>query len=677
MAKLVARVGIWAVVLAAVLAGGSWCKRQLDVRRHPVESEVVRLLGRRLGGMTRDQRAMVRDLARQYPIQSMLAAHRSGWEGLERLRAKGPDITQQIQALAFKAGENGLDKEAAVEFTNASLSLLYALKEVDPEYADSILHAIHGLSPEERRNVAFDPSYVQIAPRLNAKYREEFRKNQDILTPLLAVTAPKDWKTIMSDFQAAQPRAGDIWRAPGLGESYALVYVLNRELVQSLEAHGVKEEEAISFLACNADTARRAKERDPSWAARVGRMREDSAPAADDGTAMSLFDWACNDPAVYRLVHEDPSPDREYSRKVLARYAGTDLPGVLRIQYSESPELLRAAIEALARFDNENDSNPDRRNAAAHFLCHYQNDGVFKDELRKHGAILIPALAAGGEEDLAKIKKNPHDLYKHVNKDGSPKGTPWWTWIPGGSISLVIHEIASGRTVTLGEWAWAAVDVAVLVPAVGQAGKLGRAGLKAIRSGLRAAGRSLGKSALRRETRALARAGIRKTSSRLLPRAAQVLWKAGRGVGKAVKRLSLEVAGVAAKHPVASLAAGIMIYSYANPDGARELFQNVLKRVGGPITEASQEAVKALAGLPGKLLASVWDEVHSQAEQHPMLAPIYYFWFALLGLLVIGLPVLALRALLRPAYDLLVSPLRHILKRARRSTKRPNTRTSA
>lgn len=677
MGKLIGRIGIWAVVLVAVLAGSWWCKRQLDVRRHPTESMVIGLLEKRLGGMTPDQRAMVRDLAGQYPIETVLAAHRDGWEGLDRLRAHGPDMTQKVQVLAFKAGEEQLDQEAAVEFANVSLSLLWAIEEEDAPYAASILDAVHRLSPEEYRNVAFDPSYAQIAPHLETKYREEFRKNQDILTPLLAVATQDEWNAVMGHFQAAQPRAGEIFRDAELGPPFALVYILNRELVQALQAQGVQEQDAISFLGCNADTARLAKEGDPSWAAGIRQMQQDSGPAADDGTAMSLFDWACNDPAVYWLIRGDVSPNKDSSRKVLARYAGTVLPTVLTLQYSESPELLRAAIEALARFDNESDPKPERRGTAAQFLCRYHKDGVFKDELRKHGAILIPALGAGGEEDLARIQKNPNDVYKHVDEDGKPKGSPWWTWIPGGNIAIVFREMMEGRTVTFGEWAWAGVDLAILVPVVGQAGKLARPAFAATREGLKAAGKTAGKSVLKREARSMVAAGIRQGASRLLPRAVASLWAAGRAIGKNAAKIIAGAGALAAKHPVKSLVAAIMIYSQANPDGARELIRRIVGNIAGPITGVSTELAKALAGLPGKLLVSIWDTIHSLAKKHPMLAPVFYFWFVLLVIVTAALPIIALRVFLRPVYDFLASACRRVTKWLRRSDKHPSAQPPA
>ena len=152
-----------------------------------------------------------------------------------------------------------------------------------------------------------------------------------------------------------------------------------------------------------------------NWTVYVDRLEKTNGP-----NGKSLFRAACADPAVFWLISHDHSDGNSRSLQILQRYAGTELPAIL-LKYGQDQKLLDAAFEALLKFDNDQDPSSTKRQAAAKFLSRYQDDEAFKESLLKHGAILIPALSAGGPDALAQIRTNPNDIYKFVDKDGHAK----------------------------------------------------------------------------------------------------------------------------------------------------------------------------------------------------------------------------------------------------------------
>ena len=75
---------------------------------------------------------------------------------------------------------------------------------------------------------------------------------------------------------------------------------------------------------------------------------------------------------------------------ILNQYAGQSIPKILT-HYAADDNCFRAAIDALLHFDNYDATNENERSSAAIFLSHYQDDNIFKAQLVKHGARLIPA----------------------------------------------------------------------------------------------------------------------------------------------------------------------------------------------------------------------------------------------------------------------------------------------
>jgi hypothetical protein len=161
-----------------------------------------------------------------------------------------------------------------------------------------------------------------------------------------------------------------------------------------------------------------------------------------------------------------------------------------------------------------------------------------------------------------------------------------------------------------------------------------------------------------------------------LPRAVVLLRAAGRIVSKPAMKVVGTVARFADKRPLESIVVGLAIFAYANPDSAEALLSSAVARVGQVVTGVGEETARVAAGLPGKLLATVWDDFQAMAQKDPMLTPVYYIWFLLIVFMAVALPVYALRSFLRPVYDFLASLLRPIIRRLQPETRRQSAKNS-
>ena len=343
---------------------------------------------------------------------------------------------------------------------------------------------------------------------------------------------------------------------------------------------------------------------------------------------------------------------------------------VVLLKYGKSPKLLAAAIDSLVRFDNEHDANPAKREAAARFLNRYQDDTAFRDALVEHGAVLIPALSAGGPDALAQIRANPHDITKWVDATGRPRKTPLWTYIPGGNIVYAIGEKVHGRTVTWGELGWAAVDTVMLVPVVGGA----TAGVKALIAGERSAGEALvdvsskaGGEAATEEvvfgeaSAAATELGAQGARSGAMLEAAvesrSLLRAAGVKVVQGFVQTIRTTAALAVRYPKTALALGTATAIAALFPGVGQKIEQMLVSGAGSSARRRSGEVMA-AGTPRHgVIEGLWDEIQSLAARHPLLAPVYYSLFALLILANVAVSAWLLKRLARPVYVWIVAPL--------------------
>ena len=660
MKQLVIRIGIWGIGLALTLLVGWEMYEWLHAQRYPRETVAESYLKNRLGEMTSDQERLVRHAIDHDFLLAMLVATSAQnrgqppWDALGQITKQSPTPVLAIQKQALSAGMEGkIKKDDAARFVDSSLAVWTILNDADPPEAERFLKQIEACSPEEYFNVAVDPSYTLITSRLDPKYRAVFRRYQQVLTPLLAMASVDEWDRLLAAFQVAQPRVAEILEDSKLGRTYGLVYMLQFELVQELEQSGVPEKDAIEFVGVNAANIRAVQK--GNWTVCVDRLEKTNAP-----NGKSLFRAACADPAVFWLVSHDHSDGNSHSLQILQRYAGTELPAIL-LKYGQDQKLLDAAIEALLKFDNDLDPSPTKRQVAAKFLSRYQDDEAFKDSLVKHGAILIPALSAGGPDALAKIRINPNDIYKLVDKDGQRKGTPLWTFIPGGNIVYAVNEKLNGRTLTWGELGWATVDAVLVVPLAGTAA----VGAKALLNGEKVASEGLVKAsteAASKEAEEIIVEGAGKSAgqfvvesvattarvgaaveSRSLLRSAGVKLAAGFGetISSAVR--------IAKTYPIRTGAATVAVLWVVSPQ-----FQNLVKdKLGG----AAHLTGTIMASVPGNLIEGMWDEVQQLSQKTPMLAPVFYALLAALILAVVMLPIYLLKKLLHPIYAFIVAPL--------------------
>jgi len=626
---MVKQIAKFVAVCAIVIALWVLVKESLTSWIRPTELLVTDMLKERLKPETAEQRKLLRATVKQYPLESLFAAHQSGWSGIKALNDKGPDYTVLVPALAFKGSREKLDKVTALGFIQKTSSLFETFATLDPQYGEKLLQELRKLSVAEYKNMAHDPSYLMIVYQLHPRYRNEFRQNQPLLTPLLTLVNPLEWNHFMGRFVEAQPRIKEIIADPAFDDEYAWSFVLNRDLVKYLISQGFSERSAVHFLKLNSETAREAMKADAKWAEDLLRMQSLGANAAENGMTMTLFDWACFDPSIYWLVTQDESPQKLASFSIMTRYSGTELPNILRLHYSSEDKVLKASIDALLRFDNEQEKKPERRNVASKFLNHYQSDALFKKLLREHGALLIPALAAGGDKELAYIAKNPKNINKYVDEEGRPRST-WWHYIPGGSIVAVIRDLSAGRSVTAGEWGWAAFD-AVTIAAI-------------TATSIKALSTAKGLKAAQPVGRALtAGAGVMKKGA--LPILA--------ASGKIARKSVLALFSIVRKHPVKSLIGAMAVYYYMNPEA---------------LAKHSKQIGFMAATIPAAAIAGIWDQIADKIKENPVLSFFYYPILILFSLLVLALILAALKIFLKPVWDMLVmlqKPFRLLFRKAK------------
>jgi hypothetical protein len=603
---------------------------------HPASTVVMTILEEKLGDLSPKQEKRLKTTVRRYPLEALFAAHQSGWQGIEVLHQKGPDQAQTVMALAFKADRKSIDKTVALSFIENSSGLLDTFADLDPAFGSRLLDEIKNLGASEYANMAFDPSYILIAPRLSPRYRDSFQKNQKVLTPLLTLMNPGEWDRFMARFEEAQPRIGEIISDPTLDEGYAWSFVLNQELVTQMTLRAFSEADAVRFLSLNSETVRENQGKKPTWIDDLKALKACPATAAANGAAMTLFDWACADPAIYWVSTQDPSPDRASAYSLMARYAGSELPTILRLHFSSDPRLLHAALDALHRFDNETDAKPEKRNLVSRFLNRYQNDPQFKRLLARHGAVLIPALAVGGEQDLIRIEQNPNNLYKHVDEQGKPRST-WWQYIPGGSIVAVIRDLSSGRGVTAGEWGWAAFD-AVTIAAITATSIKALSSAKALKAAQPVS------RALSTGTHVARQGAWAQIKMRALP----VLVASGKVAKKSVGTLIT----IAQKHPVKALVGALAVYYAINPEA---------------LSKHSRQVGRMAAGIPTAVVSGLWDQIADRLNQSPILSLLYYPILIFFSLLVLSVILAALKHFLKPVWDMLILLLRpfRLLRRKR------------
>jgi hypothetical protein len=661
MFQLAKRFLIWLVCVAVVVVSAwylnSWVRDNYD----PTKSTAEKVLHSRLNPQTPEQSRLLSEALKKGQMSAVVAAYSQdsgdSWKGVETFVNQGLSRTQTVMHMALNAalrGDHPLDGDAAQQFWLSAGSLIQTMDRVDPDYAQSLLDNLKHLSTDEYRNVGRNPSYIQIASGIEPRYRGNFMQYQEQLTPLLANTEPKEWNRLMEDFQQALPRIAKIFVDDDMGHYYGYTYMLNLELVRELKRQGIEKKEAIEFVACNASTIRTVQSRDPQWAAKVKALQNEDGPK-DEGQRVSLFQWACADPSHYWLLSKDPSPEHKNAILILKRYANTELPAILT-KYGTSDTLIQNAIVALARYDQVGD----KPGAVASFLNRYQDDVAFREELEKHGPRLVPAIGSGGEKALRQIRDNPKNIDRFVDADGKPKGKPWWTWVPGGSLVFVIREKSEGRDVSWGDYVSAGFDVVLIVAAPIMIGpKLAVAASKSALSKSTTAAFKAGATAATR------RAAVAQTSWALLK-------SAGRAVVKTTVQVSKHLGTFASKHPILTVGSALGIYLYHLPEDRRKEVLDKIHEVTNDVINTTVEVGGGIVALPLKVPLDAFRRV---AQQHPALWLVYWLFVIGLCLVVIAVPFMLLKVFCQPLHAFLMSmigaALQPLVAFVRRLRKRP------
>ena len=676
MTKLFGRIGVWAVITLAIASVSLFVVFPwLYAKRNPTEAVAESYIRQQLGNTLKPgDEAAVRNAIASDPLLAMLVVRTSQEQGtdpfksLAQLPRESTTPQNSVKRLALDAAFRGqLNKKQAADFVYSTLALWALLNDIDPTEAERFLDTTQHLSDEEYLNAASDASYALLVARVNPRHRGTLQDNQETLTPLLAMADPTEWDGLLDRFEKAQPRVGKILTDPKLGRTYGLIYMLHFEAIIQLVGAGLSEKEAIDFAGVNGAAIRSVVATWPQWSNWVARLQHEAGP-----TNRSVFEAACADPAVFWLVCHDGSADHEESLIILRRYAGTELPAIL-LKYREQQKLLDPAMESLVRFDNENDSNKDRRGAAAHFLSKYQDDEAFKVALIKHGAVLIPALSAGGPDDLAKICANPNEINKWVNEDGSLRTMPLWTYIPGGNIVYAVREkFVEGRTLTWGELGWAAVDIAFLAPLAGEAAL----GVKALVAGERTAGEAIVEASARTGGKAFAKRIVAKAGGQLVMEEAEqsavrlaaavesesLLAAGGRKLAQGTVTTLRTVLEIAKSHPIFTSAVSVVVLAAIFPEKASQICEKLRKALVDASRGASSTLGNMMAAVPGGVIDGLLGEVQSLVAKQPWLAPVYYTLLAVLVLANLALAVYLLKKIVRPVYEWLVVPAMSALR---------------
>jgi hypothetical protein len=642
--------------VAAIFACGWWGWRALGERRHPQRADAVRLLEQRLGRMTPEQARLARTAIDRDPLSALLAAESGGWERLQHLVATGPDVFARIQRHALDGALRGeLDGPTAARFADNAYAQWVLVEQLGADAGAALVEQLTAMSPDECRNVAYDPSYALIAPRLSAPHRETLRQHQEVLTPMLAGADPNQWSGLVDRYQRALPRVGEIARDETLGTLYAQVYMLHSDRVEALKAVGIPEREALDFVGLNAASLRELEALAPpdAVAEQVKRLRNEFGP---DGKR-SLFAWACWDPAVFWLaVHAQRTAEAQRSAglaaalTILRRYAGEAVPMILS-QYAEDDAGFRGAMSALVRFDNFGPGDQESHCVAAKTLSHFQHDDVFKAALARHGARLVPAVTVS-EDALAQIAANPNNIDKFVTPDGQPiAGKPWWTWVPGGSIVYVARELGTGRTTEAGDWVWAGVDVLVFLP-------ISRAAMP-----IRWAGKAApeGASLLARSSAAVGREVAATMGQAVWRESLLLLRQGGIALGRGALYLGRKAAEIGWRYPLRTTLLSIAVLAAVFPEGTADLLDRIPEWFAQRLTKLAQTSGRAMMELPGTAINAVWEKARELGQEQPMLAWLFYLLAATLVALIVVCPVALLKWLLPDVFALLQHALVAVL----------------
>ncbi len=682
MLKLVRGIVLWTALTAAIVVLGWFAHNNLQQRRNPEQAIARQLLEQRLatGLDSADRKTMIAALNRDplLAVASVVDAQqqnlpgRTAIQSLHDVAAGQAAARARIQKAALQAALDGrLSKQVAMEFTDASVELIDSLQTAPyDELKAEARRRLDGLetdfSVNEYRNVAADPSYLLIAPRLDGPRRAIFRDHQEILTPLLVCAEPSQWNEIVDKFQQAGPeRLEKLERDPNAGASYARVVLLSFDLLDQLQASVTDQRQAIQFIAVNGGIIREAQHARSTfgsdWVNNVARLTR-----LKTATGESLWSLALNDPAIIGVMASDPSDQCQLSLQVLQRYGQTELPAVL-MKYRESDKLYKTALQSVTQFDvnpsdDEKHSKPKDHSSgsqagpAAKFLSHYQDNDGFKTLLAKHGPVLIPALANGGQDSLEQITKNPHDLYKLVDENGKLKTAPLWTWLPGGQVAYAFREKASGRTVSWGELGWAAVDVVLFIPVAGEVAIGAKAALVTERTAGKALLEASADAVTREAAEVLASSGEKtlgrevgelgaKEAARLgaLSQARYLLESAGMRAVKAAAYTASRVGALAMRNKSATLilAGAALMAIYPKQTG---------EWLGALLAGTTQGISRASAAAAAHSIDEIWNQWEQLRKAHPVLGWLYWPLLAAIYLLVICLPILLLKTLLKPVY---------------------------
>ena len=209
MKTLIIHFALWAtgtgLTVLAALSAHVW----LHNSRYPHEATVESILRARLHPVTAAQERLIQEAVQRDPIQALVAvsiAQRRDLSPWKEINAK-PSALVIVPKMALQAGLDGkIDQATASRFADSTLLVWGILEDASHVEAERFLSSVSRLAPEEFGNQGNDPSYALISSRLDTRFRADFRKNQEILSPLLAVTAPAEWNNLLERFQSATPR---------------------------------------------------------------------------------------------------------------------------------------------------------------------------------------------------------------------------------------------------------------------------------------------------------------------------------------------------------------------------------------------------------------------------------------------------------------------------------------